>query len=144
VDETIRRRSLLYLLMVLLSATLMVAAVYLGRWFAPRLGSRNATLGAAGAYVVAVGVVMAGNVLYQGFSADEPLRVPARHPRHPDRDVDHDRAGCLPHWLPAGSTPAARKPARPVSGRASTGRGTGYPRLRKPAAPPPTTVDRVC
>ena len=34
-DETIRQRTLLYLLMVVLSAALLVAAVYLGRRLAP-------------------------------------------------------------------------------------------------------------
>ena len=43
-DETIRQRTLLYLLMVVLSAALIVAAVWLGRRLAPRFGGleRNA------------------------------------------------------------------------------------------------------
>lgn len=57
-DETINQRALLYLLMVALSALLMVAAVYLGHQLAPKLGARNATLVAGGAYIVAVAVVM--------------------------------------------------------------------------------------
>ena len=57
-DETIRQRTLLYLLMVVLSAALLAAAVYLGRRLAERLGAWNATLVAAGAYVVAAAVVM--------------------------------------------------------------------------------------
>ncbi|OPX05908.1 CbtA family protein [Mycobacterium sp. AT1] len=85
--ETIQQRTMLYLLMVVLSCTLMVAAVYLGRRLAPRLGSWNATLAAAGAYIVAAGIVMlilpsidetpgplrddAGVILYQGFPADD-------------------------------------------------------------------------
>ena len=43
-DETIKQRTLLYLLMVALSALLMVAAVYLGRQLTPKLGAWNATL----------------------------------------------------------------------------------------------------
>ena len=43
-DETIRQRTLLYLLMVVLSAALFVGAVYLGRQLAARLGAWNATL----------------------------------------------------------------------------------------------------
>ncbi|ULE35097.1 CbtA family protein [Mycobacterium sp. IDR2000157661] len=85
-DETIRQRTLLYLLMVVLSAALLVGAVYLGRQLVQRLGAWNATLVAAGAYVVAVGVLMlvlpgigetpeplrddAGAIVYGGFPAD--------------------------------------------------------------------------
>ena len=85
-DETIRQRTLLYLLMVVLSAALFVAAVYLGRRLADRLGAWSATLAAGGAYVVACAVVMlllptidetpgpllddAGTIVYEGFPAD--------------------------------------------------------------------------
>jgi hypothetical protein len=55
---TIFQRSLLYLLMVGLSAILMVAAVYLARQLAPRLGAWNATLVGGAAYLIAVFVVM--------------------------------------------------------------------------------------
>ncbi|MDH6196364.1 uncharacterized membrane protein YhaH (DUF805 family) [Mycobacterium frederiksbergense] len=84
-DETIQQRALLYLLMVGLSALLMVAAAYLGHQLAPKLGAWNATLAAAGAYIVAMAVVMlilptineipgpilddAGNIVFPGFSA---------------------------------------------------------------------------
>lgn len=57
-DSTIRQRTLLYLLMVVLSVALLVAAVYLGRRMAPRFGGWNATLIAAGAYILAVAFVM--------------------------------------------------------------------------------------
>lgn len=86
-EETIRERSLLYLLMVLASATLLVGAVYLGRRLVSRLGAWNATLAAAGSYLVAIAVVMlvlptidetpgpvrddAGNIVYEGFPADD-------------------------------------------------------------------------
>ena len=85
-DETIQQRTLLYLLMVVLSGALFVGAVYLGRQLVDRLGAWNATLAAAGAYIVAVLVVMlilptidetpgpllddAGNIAYEGFPAD--------------------------------------------------------------------------
>ncbi len=85
-DETIQQRTLLYLLMVVLSGALFVGAVYLGRQLVDRLGAWNATLAAAGAYIVAVLVVMlilptidetpgpllddAGNLAYEGFPAD--------------------------------------------------------------------------
>ncbi|MCB0941615.1 MAG: CbtA family protein [Mycobacterium sp.] len=58
-EETLRQRTLLYLLMVATSAVLLVAAVYLGRRLVARLGAWNATLAGAGAYVVAIGIVMA-------------------------------------------------------------------------------------
>src|SRR3981081_1525104 len=86
-DETIRERTLLYLLMVVVSAALFVGAVYLGRRLVSRIGAWNATLAAAGAYVVAIAVVMsilptidetpgplrdnAGTMLYEGFPADD-------------------------------------------------------------------------
>jgi hypothetical protein len=85
-DETIRQRTLLYLLMVVLSAALLVAAVYLGRRLRAKLGAWNATLAAAGAYIAASAIVMlalptidetpgpllddAGNIAYEGFPAD--------------------------------------------------------------------------
>jgi predicted cobalt transporter CbtA len=86
-DETIRQRTLLYLLMVVLSAALFVAAVYLGRRLVSRLGAWNAALVAGGAYVVAIAVVMlilptidetpgplrdeAGTIIFAGFPADD-------------------------------------------------------------------------
>jgi len=86
-DETIRQRTLLYLLMVVLSAALFVGTLQLGRRLGPRLGTWNATLAAAGSYVVAIAVVMlvlptidetpgplrdeAGNIIFGGFPADD-------------------------------------------------------------------------
>jgi hypothetical protein len=85
-DETIRQRTLLYLLMVVLSAALFVAAVYLGRRLSQKLGAWNAALAATGAYIAASAVLMlvlptidetpgpllddAGTVVYEGFPAD--------------------------------------------------------------------------
>jgi Probable cobalt transporter subunit (CbtA) len=57
-EETIRQRTLLYLLMVVLSAALFAAAVWLGRNLAERFGAWSATLIATAGYVVAVAVVM--------------------------------------------------------------------------------------
>ena len=86
-DETITQRTLLYLLMVGLSVLLMVAAVYLGRQLNPKLGAWNATLAAAGAYLVSVLIVMlvlptinetpgpmvddAGTIVFGGFPAND-------------------------------------------------------------------------
>ncbi|BBX34041.1 putative integral membrane protein [Mycolicibacterium mageritense DSM 44476 = CIP 104973] len=86
-DETIQQRTLLYLLMVVLSAALFVGAVYLGHRLKRNLGAWNATLAAAGAYIVAVAVVMlilptidetpgplrddSGAIVFAGFPADD-------------------------------------------------------------------------
>jgi hypothetical protein len=57
-EESIRQRTLLYLLMVVISAALLVVSLYLRARLVERLGAWNATLAGAGAYVVAVAVVM--------------------------------------------------------------------------------------
>jgi len=57
-EQTIRERTLLYLVMVVLSAALLVAAVYLGQRLVAQYGRWSATLIGAGAYVVAIAVVM--------------------------------------------------------------------------------------
>jgi predicted cobalt transporter CbtA len=57
-EETIRQRTLLYLLIVVLSAALLVAAVYLGHRLVAQFGQWSATLIGAGAYVVAIAVAM--------------------------------------------------------------------------------------
>jgi phosphate/sulfate permease len=73
-DETIRQRTLLYLLMVVVCAALLAAAVYAGRRLASLLGTWNATLVAAGGYSVAIAVVMlvlpAIHETPSGFPAD--------------------------------------------------------------------------
>jgi hypothetical protein len=56
---TISQRGGLYLLMVACSVVFGVLAVWLGQRLRPRLGNWNATLLAAAAFVVAIGVVMA-------------------------------------------------------------------------------------
>ncbi|BBX05685.1 CbtA family protein [Mycolicibacterium aichiense] len=86
-DDTIKQRALLYILMVALSALFMVAAVYLAFQLTPKLGAWNATLAAGGAYIVAVAVVMlllptinetpgpmvndAGMIVFPGFPATD-------------------------------------------------------------------------
>lgn len=85
-DETLRQRTLLYLLMVVVSAALLMGAVYLGRRLQERLGTWNAALAGAGAYAVASAVLMlilptidetpgplrddSGAIVYEGFPAD--------------------------------------------------------------------------
>jgi predicted cobalt transporter CbtA len=86
-DETIRQRTLLYLLLVVVSAALLVGAIYLGRRLVARLGTWNATLTGAGSYVAAMAIVMlvlptidetpgpvrddAGTIVLGGFPADD-------------------------------------------------------------------------
>jgi predicted cobalt transporter CbtA len=57
-EETIRHRTLLYLLMVVLSAALLVAAVYLAHRLVAQFGQWSAGLIGTGAYVAAIAVVM--------------------------------------------------------------------------------------
>jgi predicted cobalt transporter CbtA len=57
-DETIRQRTLLYLMVVVLSVVLFAAAVWLGRNLLERYGAWSATLLATAAYIVAVSTVM--------------------------------------------------------------------------------------
>jgi hypothetical protein len=57
-DETIRQRTLLYLLTVVLSVVLLAAAVWLGRNLLKRFGAWSASLIAAAAYVVAIAALM--------------------------------------------------------------------------------------
>src|SRR6478752_8832530 len=57
-EETIRQRTLLYLLMVVLSAALFAGALWLGRSLVERLDAWSATLVAAAAYLVAIAIAM--------------------------------------------------------------------------------------
>lgn len=57
-DETIRQRTLLYLMMVVLSVVLLAGAVWLGRNLLERFGAWSASLIAAAAYIVGIAVVM--------------------------------------------------------------------------------------
>jgi len=73
--ETIRERTGLYLLMVGLSIVLAIGGVWLGRRLTGRLGSWNATLVGAGAYLAVIAVAMwllpAVDETPQGFPADD-------------------------------------------------------------------------
>ncbi|AQA02337.1 cobalt transporter [Mycobacterium sp. MS1601] len=86
-DGTLQQRTLLYVLMVVLSVVILVAAVHLGRRLTTKLGAWNAALSAGGAYVGAVAVLMlvlptidetpgpivddAGVIVFGGFPADD-------------------------------------------------------------------------
>jgi predicted cobalt transporter CbtA len=74
-EETIRQRTLLYLLMVVLSAALLVAAAYLGHRLAAQFGRWSAMLIAAGAYVVVIAVVMVALPTIDETPADFPADV---------------------------------------------------------------------
>jgi predicted cobalt transporter CbtA len=58
-EDTIRDRTWLYLVMVVCSVAFLAGAAVLGRRLRARFGNWNATLLAAGVFVVAIGVVMA-------------------------------------------------------------------------------------
>ena len=99
-SETIKERTGLYVGMIVISLVVLFAAIWLGRTLAPRLGNWTATIAAAAAFVVVMGVVMAllpslghlsanaeygdfatetpqpltdssGNIVYPGFPADD-------------------------------------------------------------------------
>ncbi|WP_395309696.1 CbtA family protein [Mycobacterium sp. AMU20-3851] len=86
-DETIQQRTLLYLLLTVLSAALLVGSVLLARRLAPKFGAWNASLLGAADYVVSMAVVFllmptiaetpgpitdsAGNIVFGAFPADD-------------------------------------------------------------------------
>ena len=86
-DETIRERTGLYLLMVVLSMALAVGAVGLGRRLVSKLGVWSATLIGFASYIATISIVMtvlptvdetpgplvndAGAIVFPGFTADD-------------------------------------------------------------------------
>ncbi len=72
---SIGQRTGLYLVLVLFSVVLAVGAVVLGRRLVARLGAWNATLLAAGAYLVAVGIVEFLLPVVEETPADFPATV---------------------------------------------------------------------
>jgi hypothetical protein len=79
-DDTIRQRSGLYLLMVLASVLFLVLTVWLGKRLQPRFGTWNATLLAAGVFVVASAVVMLLLPSFGELSANAALHSPTETP----------------------------------------------------------------
>jgi predicted cobalt transporter CbtA len=75
IDETIGQRTGLYVIMVVLSVLLGVAAVLLRERLLAALGGWNATLVAAAAYAVLVGIVMAVLPKIAETPADFPATV---------------------------------------------------------------------
>ena len=98
--ETIGPRGALYVLMMVCSVAFLIGAVVLGKRLAKRFGNWNATLLAALAFVVVIGVVMAllpslgelaANVREYGDQATEtplPLRNPAGQIVYPGFPAD--------------------------------------------------------
>lgn len=73
--DTIGRRTALFFLMVALSVLLAVAAVILGRRFAPRLGNWNATIAAATGYVLVTGLAYAFLPSFDEVGKDFPASL---------------------------------------------------------------------
>ncbi|KAA0022031.1 CbtA family protein [Antrihabitans cavernicola] len=79
--ETIKARTGLYLVMVVCSIAFLLGAVWLGRRLAARFGNWTATLLAAAAFAVAIGIVMlllpslghlSANASYGDFASETP------------------------------------------------------------------------
>ena len=99
-SETIGDRTALYLVMVVCSLLFLLGAVWLGRRLAPRFGNWTASLLAAGAFIVAIGIVMlvlpslghlSTNTAEYGGAATEtpqPLRDPAGRIVYPGFPAD--------------------------------------------------------
>jgi hypothetical protein len=73
--ETIRQRSALYLVLVGCSVLFLILAVWLGQRLRRRFGNWNASLLAGGAFVIAIGVVMAVLPAVAETPADFPADV---------------------------------------------------------------------
>lgn len=73
--DTIGKRTGLFFLMVALSVLLAVAAVITGRRLAQRLGHWNATIAAAGGYVVLIGLAYAFLPSFNEVGADFPATL---------------------------------------------------------------------
>lgn len=74
-DETIRQRTLLYLMMVVLSVVALAGAVWLGRTLVERCGAWSAALIAGAAYVVVIAIVMMVLPAIDETPADFPADV---------------------------------------------------------------------
>jgi hypothetical protein len=75
IDETISQRTGLHLVMILFSVVLAIGAILLGRRLVARLGAWNATLLAAAAYILVVGVVAFAMPTISETPADFPATV---------------------------------------------------------------------
>ncbi|MGW2590745.1 CbtA family protein [Streptomyces sp. NPDC001515] len=73
--DTIGSRTTLFFLMVALSVLLAVAAVLTGKRLAPRLGNWNASIAAAGGYVLVIGLAYAFLPSYDEVGKDFPASL---------------------------------------------------------------------
>ncbi|KUO17677.1 CbtA family protein [Streptomyces dysideae] len=73
--DTLDQRTTLYFLMVVLSVLLAVGTVILGKRLAPRLGNWNATVAAAGSFVLVVGLAYAFLPSYNEAPAEFPATL---------------------------------------------------------------------
>ncbi|MEV6098606.1 CbtA family protein [Nocardia sp. NPDC051981] len=103
--ETIKERTALFVGMIVISAVVLLAAIWLGRKLAARLGNWTATIAASAAFVVVMGAVMAllpslgklsANKEYGDFATEtpQPLKDPSGtivYPGFPADDLYHFR-----------------------------------------------------
>jgi hypothetical protein len=73
--DTIGKRTTLYLLMMVLSVLLAIAATILGKRLAPKVGTWYATVSALAAFAVAIGLAYAFLPVIQEVPADFPATV---------------------------------------------------------------------
>ncbi|MFE3224866.1 CbtA family protein [Nocardia sp. NPDC059228] len=104
-SETIKERTALFVGMIAISAVVLLAAIWLGRKLAARLGNWTATIAASAAFVVVMGGVMAllpslgklsANEEYGDFATEtpQPLKDPSGtivYPGFPADDLYHFR-----------------------------------------------------
>ncbi|MFE2998789.1 CbtA family protein [Nocardia sp. NPDC059246] len=103
--ETIKERTALFVGMIVISAVVLLAAIWLGRKLAARLGNWTATIAVSAAFVVVMGAVMAllpslgklsANKEYGDFATEtpQPLKDPSGtivYPGFPADDLYHFR-----------------------------------------------------
>ncbi|MET8426242.1 CbtA family protein [Nocardia sp. NPDC004860] len=103
--ETIKERTALFVGMIVISAVVLFAAIWLGRKLAARLGNWTAAIAASAAFVVVMGAVMAllpslgklsANEEYGDFATEtpQPLKDPSGtivYPGFPADDLYHFR-----------------------------------------------------
>lgn len=85
-SDTIKERTALYLVMILLSVALTLAALWLRQRLIPRFGAWGAALAALGGYLVTVGVVM--SVLPTVSETPQPIIAASRMVSYPGFPAD--------------------------------------------------------
>ena len=106
--DTINRRTILFLLVIVIAVGSALVALYAGRRLAPRLGHWNAAIAAVAGFVVFLGVVSrvlpTVNELPDGFPAELPVFIDAGTdagtdavPADAGADAHPSDTGCFPH-----------------------------------------------